>query len=91
MTDQYSSSRNAQAFSVDVAHGDERMRFLDSLGQQIRRPLDGMLAVTDLLRRQPLTPDALAYVRTLEDHYQTRCERLTTPAIWRGPSTVPWS
>ena len=56
MTDQSSSSRNAQTFTADAARGDERMRFLDSLSQQIRRPLDGMLAVTDLLRRQPLSP-----------------------------------
>ena len=46
------------------------MRFFDTLSQQLRRPIDGMMAVSELLRRQPLTPDAQSYVQTLEDHCQ---------------------
>jgi CheY-like chemotaxis protein len=45
--------------------------FLDTISRQIRRPLNGVLAVTELLRRQPLTPDAQAYVNSLEEHYRS--------------------
>ena len=71
MTDQPSSSRNARTIADGVSEAEARIRLFDALSQQIRRPLDGMQAVTDLLRRQPLSPDALAYVRTLEDHHQS--------------------
>ncbi len=70
MTDKTSSSRNAQSFPAGASDCDARVKLFDSISQQIRRPVDGMRAVTDLLRRQPLSPDALAYVRTLDDHYQ---------------------
>jgi len=71
MTDQARTSRNAEKMPSSAAQGDERVRFFDTVSQQIRRPLEGMMAVTELLRRQPLTPDAQAYVRTLDEHCQT--------------------
>ena len=71
MTDQARPSRNADKSSASTPHGDEHVRFFDTVSQQIRRPLEGMMAVTELLHRQPLTPDAVAYVRTLDQHCQT--------------------
>lgn len=71
MTNQARSSRIADKKPSSADQGDERVRFFDTVSQQIRRPLDGMMAVTELLRRQPLTPDAQAYVRTLDEHCQT--------------------
>ncbi|MDB5452595.1 MAG: response regulator receiver protein [Caulobacteraceae bacterium] len=42
--------------------------FLDAVSGEIRRPMHSILAVAELLARQPLSPDALAYVRTIIDH-----------------------
>ena len=51
------------------AHGDSqadmRREFVEMLGREIRTPMSGVLAVADLLQRQPLTSDAQAYVRTI--------------------------
>ena len=40
-------------------------RFVEMLGRELRAPMSGVLAVTELLRRQPLTSDAQAYVQTI--------------------------
>ncbi len=42
-------------------------RFVEMLGREIRTPLSGVLAVAELLQRQPLTADAQAYVQTIVD------------------------
>ncbi len=49
------------------AQGDERQRFIELLGREIRTPLSGVLAVSELLSRQPLSSDAQAYVQTIVD------------------------
>ena len=55
---------------------DERRRFLDLIGREIRTPLNGVVAVAELLARQPLSPDAQAYVRTIVDSSQSLLGRL---------------
>ena len=48
-----------------AAEADIRREFVEMLGREIRTPMSGILAVADLLQRQPLTADAQAYVRTI--------------------------
>jgi CheY-like chemotaxis protein len=55
---------------------DERRRFLELIGREIRTPLNGVVAVAELLARQPLSPDAQAYVRTIVDSSQSLLGRL---------------
>jgi len=45
-------------------------RLFEAMGRELRRPLEGALALTQLLERQPLTPDARAYVDTLAEHHR---------------------
>ena len=47
------------------SQADMRREFVEMLGREIRTPMSGVLAVADLLQRQPLTADAQAYVRTI--------------------------
>ena len=43
-------------------------RFLDAVSDEVRQPMNAILAVAELLARQPLSHDAQAYVRTIIDH-----------------------
>jgi signal transduction histidine kinase/ActR/RegA family two-component response regulator len=43
----------------------ERRSFIEMLGREIRTPIGGVLAVADMLQRQPLSADAQAYVQTI--------------------------
>ncbi|CAN5131246.1 hypothetical protein BH11PSE2_BH11PSE2_11550 [soil metagenome] len=52
-------------------NGDAARRFLEAVSEDIRRPVGSILAVAEMLGRQPLTGDALAYVRTIVEHSQT--------------------
>jgi len=63
------------AAPLDLA-GEERSRFLDLLGREIRTPLNGVVAVAELLERQPMSPDAQAYVRTIVDSSRALLRRL---------------
>jgi CheY-like chemotaxis protein len=49
--------------------GDGR-RFLDAVSSEVRQPMNAILAVAELLARQPLSHDAQAYVRTIIEHSQ---------------------
>jgi signal transduction histidine kinase/ActR/RegA family two-component response regulator len=44
---------------------EDHRRFVEMLGRELRTPMTGVLAVTELLQRQPLTSDAQAYVQTI--------------------------
>lgn len=48
-----------------------RSDFLSLLSRELRTPLNGVAAVADLLRRQPIGPDAKAYVQTIMDSSET--------------------
>ncbi len=54
--------RHRQTNQGDAA-GDRR--FLDLISHEIRSPMNGVVAVAELLQRQPLTSDAQAFVRTI--------------------------
>ncbi len=45
--------------------------FLTLLSRELRTPMNGVAAVADMLRRQPLGPDAQAYVQTIMDSSET--------------------
>ncbi len=57
--------RALQARADRASEADIRREFVEMLGREIRTPMSGVLAVADLLQRQPLTADAQAYVRTI--------------------------
>ena len=48
-----------------------RSGFLSLLSRELRTPMNGVAAVADLLRRQPIGPDAQAYVQTIMDSSET--------------------
>ena len=54
-----------QARAERNSGSDIRREFVEMLGREIRTPMSGILAVAELLHRQPLTADAQAYVRTI--------------------------
>jgi len=54
-----------QARAERNSGADIRREFVEMLGREIRTPMSGILAVADLLQRQPLTADAQAYVKTI--------------------------
>ena len=54
-----------QARAERSSEADIRREFVEMLGREIRTPMSGILAVAELLQRQPLTADAQAYVRTI--------------------------
>ena len=62
--------------SSDIANApastgaDARQSFFDAIALEIRRPLEGVLAVTELLQRQPLSADAQAYLRTIVEQHR---------------------
>ena len=57
--------RALQARAERASGADIRREFVEMLGREIRTPMSGILAVAELLQRQPLTADAQAYVRTI--------------------------
>ena len=54
-----------QARAGRASEANVRREFVEMLSREIRTPMGGILAVADLLQRQPLTADAQAYVRTI--------------------------
>lgn len=60
----------AEAAPQDLGIRDGRL-FLDAVSGEIRRPMHSILAVAELLARQPLSADAQSYVRTIIEHSHT--------------------
>jgi len=58
-----------QERAMAVARG--RCDFLNALGHDLRTPLNGVLAVAELLQRQPLGANAQAHVQTIVDSSDT--------------------
>ena len=58
-----------QERALAVARG--RCDFLNALGHDLRTPLNGVLAVAELLQRQPLGANAQAHVQTIVDSSDT--------------------
>jgi two-component system, sensor histidine kinase len=44
---------------------EHKRQFVEMLAREVRAPMTGVLAVAELLQRQPLSADAQAYVRTI--------------------------
>src|SRR5690242_3251824 len=67
--------QSSQTAVPTAANPDQGLRegrlFLDAVSGEMRRPMHSILAVAELLARQPLSTDALAYVRTIIDHTHT--------------------
>jgi CheY-like chemotaxis protein len=70
----HSAEQNGDLSPETVA--EERRRFLDLMGREIRTPLNGVVAVAELLERQPMSADAQAYVRTIVDSSRALLRRL---------------
>jgi two-component system, sensor histidine kinase len=51
-------------------------RFVEMLNHEMRTPMNGVVAVADLLQRQPLTADAKAFVRTIIESSQATLRTL---------------
>lgn len=49
----------------DRQAADAGRRFMEVISHEVRTPMNGVLAVAELLRRQPLSADSQAYVRTI--------------------------
>ncbi|MBN8552432.1 MAG: response regulator [Caulobacterales bacterium] len=61
----------AEADRAIVAAAQARSGFLSLLSRELRTPMNGVAAVAELLRRQPLGPDSQAYVQTIMDSSET--------------------
>jgi signal transduction histidine kinase/ActR/RegA family two-component response regulator len=64
----------------DSGRSEDQQRFVEVLSREIRTPMMGVMAVADLLRRQPLSTDAQAYVQTIVDS-STSLIRLLDDAV----------
>jgi signal transduction histidine kinase/ActR/RegA family two-component response regulator len=49
----------------DARENEQRRQFMEMLAREVRAPMTGVLAVAELLQRQPLSADAQAYVGTI--------------------------
>ena len=69
MAEQSRALADSQAQAQAAAQA--KSQFLNILGAELRTPLNGVVAVADLLRRQPLSSAALAHVQTIADSSDT--------------------
>jgi CheY-like chemotaxis protein len=61
---------------TDTAARDGQLRFLELISREMRTPMNGVLAVSELLQRQPLSADSQAYVRTIVESAQATLRAL---------------
>ena len=77
-----SSRHRAESLADTIARSDQSQglakesarstsAFLSVISHALRTPMNGVLAVAELLQRQPLGPDAQAYVQTIIDSSDT--------------------
>ena len=69
LADQSRALADSQAQTQAAAQS--KSHFVGVLTQELRTPLNGVLAVADLLRRQPLNAAAQAHVQTIADSSRT--------------------
>lgn len=55
----------------------EKRRFLDLISRELRTPMNGVLAVAELLQRQALSTDSQAFVRTILESCQATLRALS--------------
>jgi CheY-like chemotaxis protein len=58
------------AMTRPVTDGSAQQLFFDAIAQDIRQPLDGAMAVIEMMQRLPMSADAQAHVRTLAWQHQ---------------------
>jgi signal transduction histidine kinase/AmiR/NasT family two-component response regulator len=61
----------AESTALALTAAQTKSRFLTTMSQELRTPLNGVLAVAELLRRQPLNADSKAHVQTILDSSET--------------------
>ena len=69
LAEQEETRAQEQERALEVARG--RNDFLNALNHDLRTPLNGVLAVGELLQRQPLGANAQAHVQTIVDSSET--------------------
>jgi signal transduction histidine kinase/CheY-like chemotaxis protein len=70
----------AAAEHAEQAGAPFKREFLDLVSQELRAPLDGVLAMTECLERQPLGADAQSHVRAIRESGET-LQRLLAAAV----------
>uniref|UniRef100_UPI0025DE9383 response regulator n=1 Tax=Brevundimonas sp. TaxID=1871086 RepID=UPI0025DE9383 len=65
------AAREAEFTDQIRAAARSKSTFLSVLNRELRTPMNGVLAVAELLQRQPIGPDAKAYVQTIVDSSET--------------------
>ena len=74
LTEQVRSLSNAEVQAAVSARA--KSQFMGLLSRELRTPMNGVLAVAELLRRQPLNAAALAHVQTIIDSSETLLDTL---------------
>jgi CheY-like chemotaxis protein/signal transduction histidine kinase len=60
----------------DLTARGRQISFLELISREMRTPMNGVLAVSELLQRQPLSADSQAYVRTITESAQATLRAL---------------
>ncbi|MBD3833870.1 MAG: response regulator [Brevundimonas sp.] len=74
LTEQVRALSDAEVQAAAAAHA--KSQFMGLMSRELRTPMTGVLAVAELLRRQPLNEAALAHVQTIIDSSETLLETL---------------
>lgn len=74
LAEQVRALSDAEVQAAAAAHA--KSQFMGLMSRELRTPMNGVLAVAELLRRQPLNEAALAHVQTIIDSSETLLETL---------------
>ena len=74
LTEQVRALSDAEVQAAAAAHA--KSQFMGLMSRELRTPMNGVLAVAELLRRQPLNEAALAHVQTIIDSSESLLESL---------------
>ena len=54
----------------------DQQRLMDMVSRELRTPVSGLMAVAEILSRQPLTLESQAYIRTIIETSKATCSSL---------------
>ena len=74
LTEQVRVLNNAEVQAAATARA--KSQFMGLMSRELRTPMNGVLAVAELLRRQPLNEAAIAHVQTIVDSSETLLDTL---------------
>ncbi len=74
LSEQVRALSDAEVQAAAAAHA--KSQFMGLMSRELRTPMNGVLAVAELLRRQPLNEAALAHVQTIIDSSETLLDTL---------------